>query len=1051
MRKKSIHLLGLIEFLILFATLLFFVLSSEKSMIYLANKATEKFNINYSSLEGNLLKNITLFDMSYKGRVLAQKAHVDINFKALLKAELKLDDITLQKVDLSVLEQLIKDQNLQKKNSDGKKLKNIPTITISNIFFSTKPYLKDDIKIDEFKFNANDVKGDFTNLDIGSFSLYSKNDYTDITADGQIKNKVLDFNHLWIADMDLDKILKFYNTKIKKQDSNTTLVKKEKGLSNLVKIIKINNFKTNIKPYNYKKYSIKELKIKADGISSDLASYEVKQTSIASKTNMWEFSSKGHIKDNKFFADVIVKLNDSYFKKFIPFFDHDKIKPIALSLEIDKDGLSSDIQLSSSNLLTGKSKDLNLTVKNALCHVDFRFKPPLVNVQIDGNLTTKYSKDISFKSNLLFDKKFSYDGTLIIDELQNLDSNFTKLMKDSKIVFNGNTKNIQATLKNKNLSADYSGKNYKNTLLKLETKELKINNYLANLPPQLSNLQASLKAKVPIDFNNLKEFNSDISLISNMVNLDGKLSFFEGFRLDSTITLSPNSILKNFDKNLKLKALFPIYAKTNYKADFLESKFENKLFDANLRYEKTKKEFDALLNIQNDQFSLKGSIDDKLIFKTQTLSLKTLQEKASKFYNFTKQPLDGEVSLQATITPANATKFQLDSRWLVYEYKPNKFAFAEKIKLNFDKKDDIYELQNYYFSTYLDYDRVFYASKPSQILYKNSKAAIKELWINDQATLKGSYDINKSLGQFTLNADNYHYKGVEGDIFFKASLKSALAKDGIKIDGKVEVLKGEVNYEAKKEHYIQDDDIIIIQEQREDDHSKKDNNISIDISLITKNPITYNIEDTKAVVDLDLQLWKRKQEKVELLGVAKILEGMHFEGEKKFTVQSSEVFFAGEVFNPFLNISLTHQSDPYNISINISGLLDSPNINFSSTPFLTQSDILSILLFNSTTADLTSSDTDSSKAALSMFGNTFAKELVENFGIKLDKLVLSTNEEGGFGLEVGKKISRKITILYINDIVQTIKVKYQHSKKFETDITLSPDTRGIDFLYKNQY
>jgi translocation and assembly module TamB len=175
------------------------------------------------------------------------------------------------------------------------------------------------------------------------------------------------------------------------------------------------------------------------------------------------------------------------------------------------------------------------------------------------------------------------------------------------------------------------------------------------------------------------------------------------------------------------------------------------------------------------------------------------------------------------------------------------------------------------------------------------------------------------------------------------------------------------------------------------------------------------------------------------------------EAKKEFKVQNGEILFAGEIFNPFLNINVSHQNDPYEIMININGLLDSPIINFSSTPFLTQSDILSILLFDSTTEDLFSSEGDSSKAAISMFGNTFAKELVENFGIKLDKLVLSTTEEGGFGLEVGKKISRKVTILYINDIVQTIKVKYQHSRRFETDITISPDTSGIDFLYKNEY
>ncbi len=182
-----------------------------------------------------------------------------------------------------------------------------------------------------------------------------------------------------------------------------------------------------------------------------------------------------------------------------------------------------------------------------------------------------------------------------------------------------------------------------------------------------------------------------------------------------------------------------------------------------------------------------------------------------------------------------------------------------------------------------------------------------------------------------------------------------------------------------------------------------------------------------------------------------IFKGTHVETEKEFSVQSGEILFAGAIFNPFLNISVSHLSDPYKILININGLLDAPIINFSSTPFLTQSDILSILLFNSTTEDLMSSNGDTSKAAISMFGNTFAKELVENFGIKLDKLVLLTTQEGGFGLMVGKKISKRITLLYINDIVQTIKIKYQNSRRFETDFTFSPNRSGIDFLYKNEY
>ncbi len=264
MRKKTIHLLGIIEFLILISTLLFFVLASETSMVYLVDKVTSSYDIKYKKLEGNLLKNITLKDVTYKDKLLTKEVYIDINFKALLKAEIKIDDISLKEVDLSVLEELIDDQN-KKKKSHKKELKGIPTLNIVSLYFSTKPYSKHDLNIDKLKFIANDIVGDFTKLSIGSFSLYTQSDYTNITADGKMHNGILDFNHLWITDIDLVKVQRFYKTKIKKHDLNsTTETDDEKGFRNLIKEIKIDNFQTDINPYQHKKYKIKKLKFRKD-------------------------------------------------------------------------------------------------------------------------------------------------------------------------------------------------------------------------------------------------------------------------------------------------------------------------------------------------------------------------------------------------------------------------------------------------------------------------------------------------------------------------------------------------------------------------------------------------------------------------------------------------------------------------------------------------------------------------------------------------------------------------------------------------------------------
>ncbi len=1050
MRKKTIHLLGIIEFLILISTLLFFVLASETSMVYLVDKVTSSYDIKYKKLEGNLLKNITLKDVTYKDKLLTKEVYIDINFKALLKAEIKIDDISLKEVDLSVLEELIDDQN-KKKKSHKKKLKDIPTLNIVSLYFSTKPYSKHDLNIDKLKFIANDIVGDFTKLSIGSFSLYTQSDYTNITADGKMNDGILDFNHLWITDIDLVKVQKFYKIKIKKHDLNsTTQTDNKKGFKNLIKEIKIDNFKTDINPYKHSKYKIKKLKLEARNFKTDFKLFWARETTISSTTNMWEIFAKGYIKENRLITDATVKLNDKYFKRFVPFFDFNKIKPIKLSLEVDQNGLQSDINLQTSNLLTDNLKELNASIKNVVAHADFNFTSLHLDVQLEGNLTSKYSKRVALNANLLYDKKFSYKGELFIDNLRNLDNSIIKLTKDSKIKFRGDTHTVQSILKNRNFVAEYSSKNYKKGLLEIKSNEIDINEYIKSLPPQLKRLKASLETKIPIDFHNLDNFDTDISLKSNAVNLKGKLSYLDGFLLNGDIHLVKNSLLQNFDKNLKINAFFPIHTKTSYKTSLLESKLTHKYFTSTIKYEPKNNMLDVNLKTDNDKLSLKGSTD-KLFLNTSTTSLKTLQEHISKFYNFEKQPIDGEVALKGIIRKLDNMYLEFKSKWLVYEYSQNKFIFAENIRFNIKKDRNLYELQNYYFSTYLDYDRVFFSNKTSHISYKNSQITVDNLWINDQATIKGSYDINKTKGEFDLKADNYHYKGVEGDLYLKASLHSKLSKNYTKIDGKIEALKGVITYEAKKEHYVQDDDIIIIQKQKALKEAKKENNLMFDVILLSKKPIRYKVKDTNILLNFDLQFWKEKQQDLELLGITKVLEGTHIEAEKEFNVQSGEILFAGAIFNPFLNISVSHLSDPYKILININGLLDTQIINFSSTPFLTQSDILSILLFNSTTEDLMSSNGDTSKAAISMFGNTFAKELVENFGIKLDKLVLLTTQEGGFGLMVGKKISKKITLLYINDIVQTIKIKYQNSRRFETDFTFSPNRSGIDFLYKNEY
>ncbi len=1050
MKKRTIYALGIIEFLILFSTLLIFLLSSQKGMEYLVNYATKLYDLKYEKLEGNLLKNITLTDITYKGKILTKIAHIDLNFRSFLKAEIKIDDIMLKDLDLEVLQEMIENQSSNKKNNSS--IKSIPTINIVSIFLSTKPYHKYNINIDQLFFIANNIRGNLTDISIDSFSFYSENDHTNITADGEIKEKVLNFSKLWISDIDLQKMQDFY-TKFVKNINKTKKLSDNKGIKHLIKSIKVDDFKTNIKPYTYANYNIDSFNIEATQIDTEFEDINVNKIKISSNTNMYKLNSIGKIKKNKLITDVEIKLDDKYFKKFIPFFNFNNIEPIKLSLLLDKDSLNSSINLKSQNILIKESKDINLTIRNAKAIANMKFSPIDLKVQLDANISTKYSKKILASSNLYYNKKdkFFYNGILNIDKLENVDKLLIQLLKNSEINFQGTSKKITATLKNKNLKAKYDSKSYKNATLTTNSEYLILDKFFPNLPKEFQDIKTSFSLVTDIDFKNFKKLDTKIDLNSNALNFKGDLITNNSLEFIGILTLGKNSVLQKIDKNIKLNSILPANIKTTINDKFIQATIKNNIFKSFVKYKLSNKYLDFKLNINNDQFAIGGEIEDKLFIKISTLSLKTFQENFSKFYNFKIIPLDGEVTINAIYNKNKKLHTELKSRWLVYEYSPNLFAFTEKVKFDFDKSAENILLNNYYFSTYLDYDRVFSAKKESKISLKKNKIIIKSLWVNDQAKITGDYDFFKNRANITLKTKDYHYKGKEGDMHFDADIFVKYSKKELDIEGNILSKDTTITYVAKKEHYIQDEDIIIIQEQNKIDDNKKENNITIDLSILTKKPIRYKIEDTDVKFDLDMKFWKERQKKLELLGIARIIKGTHFESEKKFIIQSGEVLFAGDILNPYLNINVKHQNDPYEITININGLLESPILNFSSVPFLTQSDILSILLFSSTTKDLFKSDGDSSKAAISIFGNTFVKEIVENFGIKLDKFVLSTTQDGGFGLEVGKKISKKITVIYINDIVQTIKIKYQHSKRFESDITMSPDSSGIDFLYKNEY
>ncbi len=1054
MKKPTIHLLGFIEFGILFGTLLLFILAAPQSLRYIVDRAAGDTMLEYREISGNLLRTITVRDLRFQNEHIADEAVIDWNFKALLYGELKIDDIELHRVDLNVAKKWLDALMMRYATKEKKREKSFPVIQISNLFFSTRPYRAEGVNIDRFEVQMQEVEADPKGAEIGNFVIDTISDHFNITADGTLREKDLHFYHLWIDRINLAQIIPTIR-KLLSKDRNTTTTG-HKGLKNPhVEKLHIDDFKATMVPYRiYKTYRVNRGVISAKSISSDLENIDAERLMADADFNVGSAYLRGPVKKGTFYAKGNVHLKQSFFDRSVTrYVDIKALNPLDVTLKADFTKLTGQVKSRCDHLFPPqKVPHFNLAIHKATTNVRFEYRKLDVTAQTDANLSTTLGKNWHLYNYFHFSppKNISYQGVLYTPRVE-LFPVANGLLRQSTIQYSGGLHRLDANLSAPFLNANFSSKDYRHATLKLRTKRFDPKKIGMEVPAPYSLIEGSFSSDITFNLRNPDNLHATLRARSNVTDLNGSYTYKKGLHLTAKATLPKNHIWKDILPDLRPKQLFPAKIALGYQKPSLTFDLNNTLFSNHLESDLNTSIIKERFASAESNLSMGGKLDSWITFQASSRSLQTLQRTLSRVYRFSPLPLDGEVTLRGSIKDAKVMEATLTSRWMLYEYKPYRFAFAEKIRSDFTLTKTRLLLKNYRFSTYLDHDRIFYANKPSLITFSPPPIRVQTLWINDQAKVSGHYDPKSRKGRFKAQTTRYHYKDVEGDLLFSADITADLDRNTTAISGNLLIDEGEITYRPKKQHYVQDDDIIIVQEEATRKALQKRSVLIVDLSIATKKPIRYKTPQIDAYFDLDLKLWKEKRKELELLGIAKVLSGTYHESNKVFKIEPGEILFGGPILNPYLNLRATYRGDPYLITILISGTLESPILNFSSSPYLSQSDILSYLLFDSTTENLFSAKQSSSSTAIKLFGNTFAKEIVSTFGIKLDRLVLSTTEEGGLGIEVGKKLTKNVTLIYINDIVSTIKIKYQLSRNFETEVTISPESSGIDFLYNIEH
>jgi translocation and assembly module TamB len=657
-------------------------------------------------------------------------------------------------------------------------------------------------------------------------------------------------------------------------------------------------------------------------------------------------------------------------------------------------------------------------------------------------LTTPYAKNISVTNHFVMDDNISYRGEINVPKLIGIDAKLAKLLKNVHVKYSGDTRGVKTALTADNLTGYFNSEDFKKGVLHLETiKSIKVNE-LVELPKELNQTKVNVAVDASIDFDANASIKAKAKITSNVANIDADLLYGETVQIKAVSHLPKESLLRSFNKDVKWDALSPTVVHVELLDNAIDIEMKAKEITVKGNYLLSSKHIDGKIKIGGLYAEISGIADNQISIDTNVTSMHSLMQTVESLYRLDSlPPLEGKAHLSAVITALKAIDITLKSPKLSYKVdrKTTHIIDDTHIVISMDGSNII--LKNYSF-TY--HNQKFFSTKPSVLYRQDDVIKVSPLWINDQLKVEGDYNFKTKQGELTANAEKMHFAHEFADINSNINLKTTLDGNRTSVNGKMVLLGGNIHYNMKQKTFASNSDIVIIQEMQKEEASPFMDNLAISVKIDTKKPLVYKQDDVNIKAKVDLDIYKELHSPLMLLGSVELQEGgTYIFQDKKFVLQKSYIYFAGDPQKPILALKVQYRSIDHLITITITGTPETPNIHFSSSPSLTREQILSIILFDTEIGG----DTHSGKDMMKMMGGAMAKSALANLGVKLDYLVLGE----GNSVEVGKKLTRKITIIYVNDIVPSVKLKYKHGKRTESVIEMSEESQSYDLIYKMDF
>ncbi|KYJ87584.1 translocation/assembly module TamB domain-containing protein [Sulfurovum riftiae] len=954
-------------------------------------------------------------------------------------------------------------------------------VEVEHFTATLKPRAYLDASVDRLKVTIDDVKADIVKIienkksaiSVGNYALDLKSDVGQVDIEGMLKDDTVTLKKVNIVKVDTMALKSMFAPDSNETDTteageevaqtetneenNSTVAEKKNNL--IPQKIVLRSLHADVLPATFKPIHILAFALDANGLKVDLEKLLVEEGEIDlnGTTNLTNFSEKGKIRNNQLKGHIVLTPNQTLFDLYELPLRKEAIGDIRIDFGASKEKVRVDLNAKAKHILIVKqdvnqtdanatdlneSKQFNVDIDHLKAHLVYLIGEKKADANADIQVTTPYAEGITLKSTFtMADSAMQYEGALKIGQIEGFDPKLVKPVNNLQVVFKGNEKELETKIDSDGLAGYFNVPDFKKSgKFHLETKAAVEVGKMVTLPPELNATKVNAVIDVPLNFAKLVPIKGKAVIRSNVANVDADLLYGDTVTLKVVTKIPKDSLLKNFDKNIRWNAISPLTANVKMGEKEITASLKSSKIAADMKMLPFAGTVDGKIKVSGVTATIKGDKSGTIRLKSDVSSFKTLLGTVNQFYRVDNLPkVEGKLDLSVVLQKSGDIALNLTSPQVIYHADRKTVHNIDDVKVSIGtQKGNKLLLKSYQ----LTYNKMkFFATKPSEITFKDQTITIAQLWLNDQLKVTGQLDTKTMKGEILADAPTFHFAHEMIDLDSRINIKTKFNGAATDVNGKVTLLGGDVHYDLGTKSFPSDSDILIVQEMKKKEPSPFMDNLTINMIIDSEKPLVYKQGDIDMQANADMKILKAINSDPLVLGELKLVKGgtYDFQG-KRFVVKKGDIYFTGDPSKPLLDVEVEYQAENYLITITVSGTPAVPVINFSSRPSLTREQILSVILFDSEEG----AGSNSSEDMMKMMGGAMAKSALANAGVKIDYLSLGTDGS----MEIGKKITDKITVIYVNDEVSSVRMKYRHSPRTESILEFDEISQSYDIVYR---